>query len=154
MAFVFCRTLKWIPKIAASVAGYSLALAAAYGLGLIRADGFVRDQLGFYSHFSGWVFDSWDHYYRIPKTVVLDLIPLYYSVRFLTVRGRESRRFAVVPVLVAAFLAFECLANDSIRLDYHSRLIALPLTHLVVAALFWSRGRTDKSKAGPSADRV
>ena len=142
IAFLLCRAFKGMPKIVASVLGYSLALVAAYGLGSsFRADLFVRHHLEFYIYFSDWIFDSWDYFYRTTKTVLLDLLPLYYAFRFLTTSGRDARRFAIIPILIACFTAFECLANESTRFNYPLRSVALPLTHLLVAGLFWFRGR-------------
>ena len=141
VAYSLWRVFPKIPKIVASLLGFSLALVAAYRMGRLQLDLFVAHELDFYVYFSDWIFESLDYCYTVPKTVLFDLLPLYYAYRFLSTSGRDSIRFANIPAAVSIFLVFEGISSEFTRWAYPKSIFVLPFVHGLVAGLFVLRGR-------------
>ena len=126
-----------MPKFAASLLGSLMSCVGVYLWGRIGLDSFVTNELRFSMRPPRLNFEAWDFCHRWAMTGFLNLLPVYYSYRFLTTLGGDSLRFAVVPLLVAALLAYQ---NRVLSGNVYGYRILLPLVHLVVFIVFTLRG--------------
>ena len=140
MAWLLHREFRRMPRFVTAVFAFSLASATAFSMGELRFDLFMAHHMEFYIYYPDWVHESWDNYYTDVKTVLLDLLPLYYAYRFLGTSGRDAVRFAIIPATVVLFAVFEECFSEFTRSVYPSSIAAVALTHSLVAGLFVIRG--------------
>lgn len=145
-----------MPKFAASFHGFLMSSAGAYLWGRIGLDSFVTNELRISMRLPPLSFEAWDSCHSWAMSGFLNLLPAYYTYRFLTTRGRDSLRFAVVPLLVAFLFAFQNRLYDGNLSGYR---IQLPLVQLVIFVLFTLRGlsadapnQPDRGQPRPALD--
>ena len=133
-AYFLYRRLRMPSKLLASIVGVTLALGTACLIGFLRLDLSVIHHLEFYYYFNDWIFKRVDYFYRIPRTILLDLLPFFYAYRFLRPAGEPSWHAGVVPSL-AAVLVF---GPEWPGAYFLKDSMAMAFAHLLAAALLVS----------------
>lgn len=151
VAVLLHRVFPKMPKFAASLLGFLMSAAGAYLWGRMGFDNYVANEFRLSMWLPRLSVEAWDLCHRWLMDGFLNLIPAYYAYRFLTTLGKDSLRFAIVPLFVGAFIAFQ---NRVYFGSFASEQILLPLVHLGVFVLFTLRGLITGKQGTTSDDPI